>query len=86
MPVRLFLHLNGNIYIIVDSTEIMMMLFFEEWVELINSGFCLLWFFEPVLCGARLLTSESVQSLSLALEGVDDIHGGHGLTASVLGV
>jgi hypothetical protein len=33
-----------------------------------------------------VLTAESVQSLSLALEGVDNIHGGHGLTASVLGV
>jgi hypothetical protein len=54
MHVRLFLHLNGNIYnIMVDSTEIMMMLFFEEWVELINSGFCLLWFFEPVFVWSK---------------------------------
>jgi hypothetical protein len=35
----------------LDSTEInkVMVLFFEEWVELINSGFLLLWFYEPVL-------------------------------------
>ena len=32
------------------------------------------------------LTSESVKGLSLPLEGIDDIHGGDGLTASVLGV
>ena len=29
---------------------------------------------------------EAVQSASLALEGVDDIHGGDGLAAGVLGV
>ena len=32
------------------------------------------------------LTAESVQGASLALEGVDHIHGGHGLPLSVLGV
>jgi len=32
------------------------------------------------------LSSESVEGASLALEGVHDIHGGHGLAASVLGV
>ena len=32
------------------------------------------------------LTAESVQGTSLALEGVDHIHGGHGLPLGVLGV
>jgi hypothetical protein len=32
------------------------------------------------------LTAESVQGASLALEGVDHIHGGHGLPLGVLGV
>ena len=32
------------------------------------------------------LTSETVQGAALALEGVDDVHGSDGLTASVLGV
>ena len=32
------------------------------------------------------LSSESVEGLSLPLEGIDDIHGGDGLPASVLGV
>ena len=35
--------------------------------------------------GGRL-TSESVEGASLALEGVDDVHRGHGLSAGVLGV
>ena len=34
----------------------------------------------------RRLATESVEGLSLALEGVDDIHGGDGLPASMLGV
>ena len=32
------------------------------------------------------LTTETVQSATLAFEGVDDIHGGDGLSACVLGV
>ena len=32
------------------------------------------------------LTTETVQSAALAFEGVDDIHGGDGLSAGVLGV
>jgi hypothetical protein len=32
------------------------------------------------------LTTESVEGLSLSLEGVDDVHGRDGLTAGVLGV
>jgi hypothetical protein len=40
----------------------------------------------PFWFGRKFLTSESVESLSLALEGVDNIHGGHSLTTSVLGV
>ena len=32
------------------------------------------------------LTTKSVQSAALALEGVDDIHGSHGLALGVLGV
>jgi len=35
--------------------------------------------------GGRL-TSESVEGASLTLEGVDDVHRGHGLSAGVLGV
>ncbi len=44
------------------------------------------------LCAKRLtnvvkrLSAESVEGLALALEGVDDIHGGDGLAASVLSV
>ena len=34
----------------------------------------------------HFLTSESVQSTSLSLEGIDDIHGGDGLPLGVLGV
>ena len=34
----------------------------------------------------RLLAAEAVQSAALALEGIDDVHGGDGLAASVLGV
>ena len=36
--------------------------------------------------GSTSLTSESVKSLSLSLESIDDIHGGDSLSASVLGV
>ena len=36
--------------------------------------------------GGHCLTSETVQGLSLTLEGVDDIHGGDGLSAGVFGV
>jgi hypothetical protein len=32
------------------------------------------------------LASETVQGAALTLEGVDDVHGGHGLSAGVLGV
>ena len=32
------------------------------------------------------LSAEAVEGLALALEGVDDVHGGDGLAASVLGV
>ena len=32
------------------------------------------------------LTSETVEGLSLTLQGVDDVHGGDSLTASMLGV
>ena len=32
------------------------------------------------------LSTKSIQSLALTLEGVDDIHGSHGLATSVLGV
>jgi hypothetical protein len=35
---------------------------------------------------AESLSAETVEGLSLTLEGVDDIHGGDSLTASVLGV
>ena len=34
----------------------------------------------------RHLTSEAVQSASLPLQSIDDIHGGHGLSLGVLGV
>ena len=34
----------------------------------------------------RPLSAEAVKSLALALEGVDNIHGGDGLAASVLSV
>ena len=34
----------------------------------------------------RCLTSEAVQGAALALEGVDDVHSGDSLAASVLGV
>jgi len=34
----------------------------------------------------RCLTSETVKGLSLTLEGVDDVHGGDGLAASVFSV
>ena len=41
------------------------------------------------LCFGRyycILTSETVEGLSLALEGVDDVHGRDSLTTSMLGV
>jgi hypothetical protein len=39
------------------------------------------------LCYGRCnLTSETVEGLSLTLEGVDDVHGRDGLTTSMLGV
>ena len=34
----------------------------------------------------HFLTSESVQSTSLSLESIDDIHGGDGLPLGMLGV
>jgi hypothetical protein len=37
-------------------------------------------------CEATSLSAEAVEGLALALEGVDHIHGGDGLAASVLGV
>ena len=37
-------------------------------------------------CGVANLAAEAVEGASLALEGVDDIHGSDGLAASVLGV
>ncbi|XBH76203.1 hypothetical protein VPH35_102885 [Triticum aestivum] len=39
-----------------------------------------------VLLDRRGLAAESVEGASLALEGVDDVHGGDGLAAGVLGV
>ena len=36
--------------------------------------------------GAECLAAEAVEGSSLSLEGVDHIHGGHGLSSSVLGV
>ena len=36
--------------------------------------------------GINCLSAETVQGAALALERVDDIHGGDGLSASVLGV
>jgi hypothetical protein len=33
-----------------------------------------------------LLSTKPVESLALALQGVDHVHGGHGLAAGVLGV
>ena len=46
------------------------------------------WFFEilKVRAAAKDLAAETVQGAALALERVDDIHGGDGLSASVLGV
>ena len=35
---------------------------------------------------SRILTSESVEGATLALQGVDDVHGGNGLPLGVLGV
>ena len=32
------------------------------------------------------LSTKAIQSLALALDGVDDVHGSHGLATSVLGV
>ena len=43
----------------------------------------------PLFCcirWANILTSESVESTSLSLESVDDIHGSDGLPLGVLGV
>ena len=37
-------------------------------------------------CESRCLAAEAVEGLALPLEGVDNIHGGDGLPASVLGV
>ena len=37
-------------------------------------------------CSAAALSAEAVKSLALALEGIDNIHGGDSLAASVLGV
>ena len=34
----------------------------------------------------HFLSAEAVEGLALPLEGVDNVHGGHGLAASVLGV
>ena len=39
-----------------------------------------------VVCGLSDLTAEAVECAALALESVDDVHGGNGLAASVLGV
>ena len=36
--------------------------------------------------GAENLAAEAVEGAALALEGVHDVHGGHGLAARVLGV
>ena len=36
--------------------------------------------------GGHCLTSETVQGLSLTLEGVDNVHSGDGLAAGVFGV
>ena len=39
-----------------------------------------------ISCAVSSLTSESVEGLALPLEGVDNIHGGDSLPASMLGV
>ena len=52
----------------------------NRWVEIIISGcFC-------TAKRLKRLASETVEGLSLTLEGVDHIHGGNSLTASVLSV
>ena len=38
------------------------------------------------LDGGKCLTAESVQSTALTLQGVDNVHGCHGLPLGVLGV
>lgn len=43
-------------------------------------------FFRSCIRSKHNLTSESVESTSLSLESVDDVHSGNGLSASVFGV
>ena len=55
--------------------------FFECWVDIRISS-CV-WCYKVTTDN---LSAETVEGLSLTLEGVDDIHGGDSLTAGVLGV
>ena len=56
-------------------------------VDIIISSFSFyVFFYVYIFEVARCLTTEAVEGLALPLEGVDNIHGGDGLPASVLGV
>ena len=62
-------------------------LFFECWVDIIISSCDLAAAMPPCYkVTAGNLSAETVEGLSLTLEGVDDIHSGDSLTAGVLGV
>ncbi|KAL7537938.1 hypothetical protein ACHAXR_008177, partial [Thalassiosira sp. AJA248-18] len=51
-------------------------MFFDVWVDFRKSSVSL----------ADNLSAETVEGLSLTFQGIDDIHGGDSLTASMLGV
>ena len=56
-------------------------------MDIIISSFSFyVFFYVYIFEVARCLTTEAVEGLALPLEGVDNIHGGDGLPASVLGV
>ena len=59
---------------------------FESWVDIIISSCDCVTALPPIQGVTDYLSAETVEGLSLTLEGVYDIHGDNGLTTSMLGV
>ena len=88
------LSLVRGVFEVLQALEVVRVVFVSAWVEIIISSliflvflvYMSLWSRPNKSCKSRCLAAEAVEGLALPLEGVDDIHGGDGLPAGVLGV
>ena len=78
---------KSNISILTETNSEHKFTAFQRKISLLEGVVVLLR--TELLCllgGVECLTSESVKCTSLALEGIDDVHGSHGLPLGMLGV